>query len=241
MMIFIRSKVETLEDFIPLAEKYDVGIEVAISFEDLDSFNGYEKLKNIPVTVHAPFFDVNIASFNRFVSDKSVEIMQKTVQICNLLNAKNVVFHHNYSPFVYNFNEDDYCRRFVENFEKVIALRGDDLFISFENVFETNASIGKKIVDAIQKDYVGFCFDCGHFNLFSEITIEEWIEQWNGKIFEFHLHNNYGYRDDHNSLQLGNIDVKKLLSLQQVNFYTIENRNLEDTEQSIIYLKQLCR
>lgn len=99
MMIFIRSKVETLEDFIPLAEKYDVGIEVAISFEDLDSFNGYEKLKNIPVTVHAPFFDVNIASFNRFVSDKSVEIMQKNCTNMQFIKCEKCCFSSQLFPF----------------------------------------------------------------------------------------------------------------------------------------------
>ncbi len=241
MKIFIRTKTDTLEQFIPLAKKYNVGLELALSFEDLNGSIDREIFKGLPLTIHAPFFDVNIASFNIYVSEKSMEIMANTLEICNNLKVENVVFHHNYQPFLYNFDEDGYSERFCRRFEKVLESRKGDYFISLENVFETDSSIGKKIVSELNRDFVGFCFDCGHFNLFTEITLEEWLSDWGDKIFEFHLHNNYGYRDDHNSLTTGNIDIKKILSLRKAKFYTIENRNVKDTENSITYLKELCR
>lgn len=240
MKIYVRAKMDSLEQFIPIAKKYDVGLEIALSFEDLNKDFEIDSFVGLPLTIHAPFFDVNIASFNRYVAEKSMEIMKDTLEICNRLNVDNVVFHHNYQPFLYNFDEDGYCERFCRNFEKVFESRKGDYFISLENVFETDNSIGKKIVSELNRDFVGFCFDCGHFNLFTEITLEEWLADWGDKIFEFHLHNNYGYRDDHNSLTAGNIDIKKILTLGKAKFYTIENRNVKDTEDSIVFLKELC-
>jgi len=72
---------------------------------------------------------------------------------------------------------------FVAHFEKILEMRKSDYFISLENVFETNYSIGRKIIDKLRTDFVGFCFDCGHFNLFTEITLEEWISRWKDNIF----------------------------------------------------------
>lgn len=241
MKIYIRTKIESLEQFIPLAKKYNTGLELALSFEDLGKKLEKDIFYGLSLTVHAPFFDVNIASFNRFVSEKSIELMKNTLEFCNRLKVDNVVFHHNYQPFLYNFDEDGYTERFCRNFEQILESRRSDYFISLENVFETDSSIGKKIISSLNRDFVGFCFDCGHFNLFTEITLEEWLADWGDKIFEFHLHNNYGYRDDHNSLTSGNIDIKKILSLRKAMFYTIENRNVKDTEDSIIFLKELCR
>jgi len=240
MNIHIRSKFDQLDKFIPLSEKYNTGIELALSFDDILDVNKFTCISGLPLSIHAPFFDVNIASYNRYVMEKSVEIMIKTIEICNLLNVKNVVFHHNYSPFMYNFDEDGYTERFCENFEKVLLYRMGDFTISFENVFETNSSIGDKIIKMLNRDFVGYCFDIGHFNLFTEITLQEWLNSWKGKIYEYHLHNNYGYRDDHNRLDYGNINIKDLLMIQKVSICTIENRNVEDTEASINYLKSLC-
>ncbi|MCX8084364.1 MAG: TIM barrel protein [Calditerrivibrio sp.] len=239
MKIFVRSKSQYLPVFEELAEKHQVGIEVALSFTDIYDTKLADNLKSKNVTLHAPFFDVNIVSFNQFVSTKSMEIMRDTIIFCNEVLPFNVVFHHNYHPFLYNFEEDFYAEVFSERFLEILEHKKGEYLVSIENVFENNANIGRKILDRLNNDFTGFCFDYGHFNLFTEITLDDWITSWMGKIWELHLHNNFGYRDDHNSLEYGNLRIDDLLKRCKPRCYTIENRNTNDTERSIVYLKKL--
>jgi sugar phosphate isomerase/epimerase len=239
MKCFIRSKTGVLKDFAVLAYEYNVGLEIALSFEDIKYGVDLSSYAEFEVTIHAPFFDINIASHNPFVRRKSVDILKDTLSLCNEIKPKNIVIHHNYMPFLYNFDEEYYSASFVAHFEKILEMRKSDYFISLENVFETNYSIGRKIVDKLGTDFVGFCFDCGHFNLFTEITLEEWISKWKDNIIEMHIHNNYGFRDDHNSLMQGIIDIKSILYLHKPMFLTIENRTVEDTRSSLEFLRDI--
>lgn len=238
MKRFIRSKIETLPQFSDLAREFGVGIEFTLSINDLLKGVDFRIFDGLELTVHAPFFDVNIVSHNPFVMKKSVSILKDTFEFCNNIDVINIVIHHNYSPFVYNFDEDYYTNKFVENFHKVLEKRSGEYSITFENVFEVNSSIGKRIVDSFRREYIGLCFDCGHFNLFSEISLEKWLGAWGDSIFEMHIHNNYGYRDDHNSLPDGVIDIRGLLQLYEPKFLTIENRNIEDTKRSLEFIRK---
>lgn len=238
MKRFIRSKIETLSQFSDLAREFGVGIEFTLSINDLLKGVDVRIFDGLELTVHAPFFDVNIVSYNPFVMKKSISILKDTFEFCNDIDVFNIVVHHNYSPFVYNFDEDYYTNKFVENFQKILEKRNGAYSISFENVFEVNPSIGKMIVDSFCREYIGLCFDCGHFNLFSEVSLEKWLLEWGNKIFEMHIHNNYGYRDNHNSLQDGIIDIRRLLQLYEPKFLTIENRNLEDTKRSLEFIRK---
>ncbi|MEF3254134.1 MAG: sugar phosphate isomerase/epimerase [Deferribacterales bacterium] len=236
MKIFIRTKVDSINSFIELALKYNTGIELSLSFQDIDKGFNFDILKGVDVTVHAPFFDVSIASHNPYVRNRSIEILKDTVKMCDILNPYNIVVHHNYSPFVYNFDENYYSNRFFENFSKVLEDKKGNYSITFENVFETDSSIGKKIIELFKDEGIGLCFDCGHFNLFSGIPLKRWLDDWGDKIYEMHIHNNYGYRDDHNPLDMGVIDIKRLLQIYKPKYLTIENRNIEDTVRSLEFL-----
>ena len=56
------------------------------------------------------------------------------------------------------------------------------------------------------------CFDAGHFNLFSKITLSELLDKTGRYIYELHLHDNDGTSDDHYAIGDGNIDFEAILS-----------------------------
>jgi len=116
MKCFIRSKTGVLKDFAVLAHEYKVGLEIALSFDDIKYGFDLSSFAEFELTIHCPFFDINIASHNPFVRKKSVDILKDTLSLCNEIKPKNIVIHHNYMPFLYNFDEEYYSTSFCSSF-----------------------------------------------------------------------------------------------------------------------------
>jgi sugar phosphate isomerase/epimerase len=55
-----------------------------------------------------------------------------------------------------------------------------------------------------------FCFDTGHFNIFSKTSLDKWLSPLREHIREFHLHDNYGTDDDHLPIGRGNFSFREL-------------------------------
>lgn len=51
------------------------------------------------------------------------------------------------------------------------------------------------LLDNISSPFVGFCYDSGHENAFT--PREDLLAEYGGRMFEMHLHDNSGNRDDH--------------------------------------------
>jgi len=92
MKCFIRSKTGVLKDFAVLAHEYKVGLEIALSFDDIKYGVDLSSFAEFELTIHAPFFDVNIASHNPFVRKKSVDILKDTLSLCNEIKPKILLF-----------------------------------------------------------------------------------------------------------------------------------------------------
>jgi sugar phosphate isomerase/epimerase len=69
------------------------------------------------------------------------------------------------------------------------------------------------LIEKIDSPDFGFCFDTGHFNIFSTVTMEQWFESLGRRLVEVHLHDNDGKADSHWALGRGNIDFEKFFGL----------------------------
>ena len=60
------------------------------------------------------------------------------------------------------------------------------------------------------KERLWFCFDSGHFNLFSKLPVEEWLVPLRDYVREFHLHDNHGRSDQHLPVGRGTFPFREL-------------------------------
>jgi sugar phosphate isomerase/epimerase len=240
--INFRVKFKNLRNYLFLLDQFDVGFEVVLDFNDLDKLNPREiNSYKIPhLTFHAPFFDVSIASWNFYVAELSVNILKKTMSVLNDIYLNHVIIHHNYHPYIYAFNEDKFVDNFSENLSKILTICNGKYKILVENVFEINPDVGLKIKrNFLNNDLIGFCFDIGHFNIFSEIGLDYWIESWKNYIYEFHIHDNNGVYDEHLPVGKGKIDFYKLFGLFIPDIITIENSDIKDLSKSYEFIQSI--
>lgn len=79
--------------------------------------------------------------------------------------------------------------------------------ISFENT-KVKGYV-EYVLEHIQDENVGFCFDCGHYHAHFKDELD--FKLFEGRIFAVHLHDNHGEKDEHLLPFDGNMDWEATL------------------------------
>ncbi len=164
----------------------------------------------IECTVHAPFMDLSPGGYDRAVKKVTLDKIKKAVEVAHLLHAKGVVCHPGYDKWRFDGNEQLWLDSSIETWNEVLLLAGRDLDIMLENIFEETPSTFLALFGYFRDKNLYFCFDTGHFNLFSKLPLEEWLVPMKRWIREMHIHDNNGRADDHLPLGAGTFPFREL-------------------------------
>lgn len=63
------------------------------------------------------------------------------------------------------------------------------------------------MLDRIDSDHVGFCYDSGHENAFTPDA--DYLDSYADRLFAMHLHDNDGHHDQHRLPFTGTVDWEK--------------------------------
>jgi sugar phosphate isomerase/epimerase len=74
-----------------------------------------------------------------------------------------------------------------------------------------------KLLQGLNMQKVGFCFDTGHMSAYSETNMEDWLKALGPFIKELHLHDNDGIKDDHLAIGGGKINFEFLFEYLEEN------------------------
>ncbi len=225
--------------------------EIYIPSESLDSLDiGQLKLfasdlksAGLSCTIHATFMDLNPGSVDCTVRECTRRRVQQTFEAGSILKPRVIVFHPGYSRLSYGSAVDiwvDNSISFWRDFTDSAHDIGTN--IAIENIFEEEPSTIRRVLEGIDDPAAGHCFDTGHFNMFSTVSMEQWFEELGRFIFEAHLHDNHGKADEHLPVGEGEIDFELVTSLlNQLSpdaVWTLEAHSRERLERSMRNIKK---
>ena len=210
--------------------------------EDLQKINTAFCQKGLSITIHAPFMDLSPGGVDSKVKTATIERLNQTLDVAAFFQTRMIVFHPGYNKWFFDGNVELWLDNSLKTWESlVVKAEKIDIPLSIENIFEEEPSSLEQLISAIDSPYFNFCFDIGHFHLFSTVTMEEWFDSLGTYIKEVHMHDNFKKSDDHLPPGDGEIDFDlffKLLKDYGVNpIYTIEPHKVEYLERSL----QICR
>jgi sugar phosphate isomerase/epimerase len=192
------------------------------------------------ITIHSPFMDLSPGAVDKKVREITMSRFSAILDFADILNPRTVVFHSGYDKWKFDSRVDIWLEGCVETW-KPLNKRADEMgiLIAIENIFEDEPSHLKILMEEIKSDNFGICFDAGHFNLFSKITLSEWLEIIKPYIKELHLHDNRKTADDHLAIGEGNFDFNTLFDELRGRecVYTIESHSVEGVKKSLERLK----
>ena len=87
---------------------------------------------------------------------------------------------------------------------------GKGVKIALENLNKNNFLHIQKLFSEYGPDFLGFCYDSGHGNLYDKAFTD--LEAVKDRLISIHLHDNDGLSDQHKPLFSGTVDWKRLAS-----------------------------
>lgn len=234
-----------LRDFCGLfrGKKYD--LEIYFSSAVLDQIERQD-LENIcknldwnpSLSLHAPFMDLNPGAVDPMIRSVTEMRFRQLMDAAAILRPKTAVFHAAYDKWRYSGRTDIWLNNSLDIWRKVAdAACRIGVQVAVENVFDETPEALGMLIERIGSPEFGFCFDTGHFNLFSSAPLERWFEALGRHIREVHLHDNDGTADSHRALGSGTIDFARFFALLREHaeepVYTVEAHDKAEVEMSI--------
>ena len=188
------------------------------------------------LSFHAPFMDLSPGAVDSLVRESTMKRLGQILDIAEVLNPKTIVCHSGYEKWRYALKVDWWLEKSLLTWQPVNRRASDlGVKIAIENIFEDEPSNLRLLMESMDSDNFGICFDTGHFNLFSMTRLEDWMEALNPYIIELHLHDNDRTSDQHLPVSEGTFDFGKFYYLLQNKdcIHTIEAHSPEKVLRSM--------
>ncbi len=193
---------------------------------------------NLAVAIHAPEYDLNIASPNSLAREITIRAYLQTVELASEIESKIVTIHPGRQSSATIVPRKEQWNYSKEGISKVLDFaRVSGVTIAVENMPPTKnlsyfgATVEEllEIIKEIGPDKnLGVTLDCGHANLDGKPFLLRFIKELGKYIVHTHIHDNNGLEDQHLPLGMGSIDYKDFLqSLGKVNYKGMLNLEIQ--------------
>jgi len=243
-----------LRDYLALVRKRKYDLEIYIPASVLGQLERVDLevlLDNLDwgpaLTLHAPFMDLNPGAVDPMVRSATQMRFKQLLSVASVLKPRAVVFHAAYDRWRYAGRKDLWLENSMETWPRIMesAARIDGMRVAVENVFDEDPEALAMLIERVNDPRFGFCFDTGHFNLFSTATMEQWFARLGKHLAEVHLHDNGGSEDAHQALGKGTFDFARFFRLIREHgagpVFTLEAHDAEDIEPSLVKIRELMK
>jgi len=192
----------------------------------------------LKITFHAPFLDLRPGALDEKIRQTTVDRIKQVFDIAPYFNPIKIVCHASFDEHYYVFADDLWLESSVNTWKELIALAKDvNTTVALENVYEKNPDILRRLFDILSSERICFCFDTGHFNVFSHEPLTVWLKALGKYLGHLHLHDNFGQRDEHLPVGNGTFPFEELFSairkLKAKPSITLEAHNPKNLSQSL--------
>lgn len=195
---------------------------------------------DIDVSVHGPVHDLNPGSLDIIIRDYTQHCFLKTLAICQALGARNLILHLGINPLLPESALDKWLTDSIRTWSPIVELAKQlHITLQLENMFLPAPGFIVALKQGLASEVVKYCFDVAHFNVYSNITLERWLDELGNDIAEIHLNDNLGADDEHLALGAGSMDFGGLfrqLSARKVNPRFMLEMTSDKFEPSLAYL-----
>jgi len=209
--------------------------EIYFSAEDLDACREKDlkhlaevlRQNALETTLHGPFMDLSPGGIDRKIKEVTSNRFLKTIELAHLFRPKVIVFHPGYEKWKFDGNVKLWLESSLRTWGPLVKRAQHlGLTLAIENVFEETPDSLAMLLSEIASPHFRFCFDTGHYHLFSKSPLPIWFESLGRYLFEVHLHDNHREMDEHLPVGEGDFDFDRFFHLLSKSgshpIYTIE-------------------
>lgn len=186
--------------------------------------------------VHAPMSDVNLGSVYEPMRIAAVNEIKQTVVLCHRMEIPLVTVHPGFVNGIAFLDRSRALEMTKRSVAEIASFASEQsVAVAVENLpSNINATCThlKDLLYVVEGTGLGICFDMGHANTAGQL--DEFLGEV-GRFRNVHLHNNEGQWDQHNIVDEGSADVRKVVSVLKASYrgnIVIESTDLESAVES---------
>ena len=189
------------------------------ALQNLDKIKCIETAKlfagaGLKVTFHAPFMDLRPGALDDKIRQTSLDRIKEAFDLASYFHPLKVVCHPAFDDRYYVDCDDLWLESSIKTWTELIALAKDArTIIALENVYEKEPRILRRLFEALSSDSICFCLDTGHFNVFSHMPLNIWMQELGKYLGHLHLHDNHGKADEHLPVGCGTFPFAELFKI----------------------------
>jgi sugar phosphate isomerase/epimerase len=185
-----------------------------IVWEELAAQADTLKASGLATTIHSPFMDLNPGAMDTSIRRATRRRIQQVMKAAEILRPRVIVVHPGFDDLHYGDNRLEWLKNSIDFWREFVPqARELGTILAVENIFEKEPSTLKALLDEIDDPCFRHCFDIGHWNMFTTVTLEEWFSELGSYIAESHIHDNHGHSDEHLPVGEGGIDFARFFPL----------------------------
>ena len=240
--------VEAIEDISKIGVKHVEVVDAGphtLSKDLVKILNDYASTGGIQYSVHAPYTDVNISTYDDMIREAILKRYERTIKYCNMINAEVMVFHPGNTTALLRATPGSAWRVNLDSTRRIFRM-GEEYSVKpmIENVPEPFEFVMRSVED-FKRFYeeielpVEMVLDVAHANIRGEVF--EFISEFRDHIGHVHVSDNMGDWDTHLPVGEGNIDwASVLLELKGAGFNgSLVIESYSGVKESYEYLKSV--
>jgi sugar phosphate isomerase/epimerase len=198
---------------------------------------------SVKVTFHASFMDLRPGALDEKIRRASIDRLKQVFELAPYFHPLRIVCHPSYDDRYYVSCDEMWLAKSAATWAEMTTLARDvGTIISLENVYEKDPHILGRLFERLNSKYVCFCFDAGHFNVFSRTPLSLWMQELGPYLGQLHLHDNNGKSDEHLPVGEGKFPFPELFQalreMKKSPVITLEAHAQDDLWQSLNNIKK---
>ncbi|MFQ6105788.1 MAG: sugar phosphate isomerase/epimerase family protein, partial [Candidatus Hydrothermarchaeaceae archaeon] len=181
--------------------------------EDYSGIRDILQTYNIGVAIHAPFSDLNIASSDERIRQKSIFLICGFIEVADFLGASTLTFHSGRvsrgesweTALGYNMESIAEIAKFGKKYNVELCLENGPTYAGAINTKAHELRDAMTSIDGL----MGITLDVGHANTVGDVC--SFIRELHPWLKNVHLHDNMGREDNHLAIGEGKINFKGIL------------------------------
>ncbi|PJA47729.1 MAG: AP endonuclease [Syntrophobacterales bacterium CG_4_9_14_3_um_filter_49_8] len=240
------------DKLLPTVIREGINPEIGFNYAVLDQVRREDFLRvadslreaGLTITFHAPFMDLRPGAIDPRIRQVTIDRLHQVFDLVPFFRPRSVVCHPSFDERYYVSGEQMWLENSIETWKHFLTIASQmDTIISLENVYETGPHHLSLLFGAFTPDHVRFCFDTGHFNVFSRTPLEVWLDKLAAYLGQVHLHDNNGVADEHLPVGEGNFpfqDFFRMLRERGLDpIITLESHSEKDMWQMLRNIKAM--
>jgi sugar phosphate isomerase/epimerase len=214
------------EKYLSLVLEHRLNPEIGIDGDVIDTYSRKDfseiasvlQREGLLITLHGPFYDLVPGGMDKKILKASRERLREVFDLISVFEPWSVVCHTGYDRKRYGEVQYEWLDTALETWAPLVKdLQGTRTTLMMENVYEKTPEMLYRIISGLDAEKVGFCFDTGHMNAFSDTNMADWLKALGPFLKQCHLHDNDGTTDSHLAIGAGKIDFDTLFKYVEEN------------------------